>query len=269
MVDTNDPQLLRRIEAAQAAVASQRELFDREFGQVASEWKKDGSRVTAADHAISANILARLAAEFPEDQGFSEELLIDHPLEVTSAYSWVLDPIDGTNNFATGLPQCAIVLALLHAGEPIYGVIYDFPRRSIMHGGPGFGAWVGEEPIRISGARLSRRAFIGFHSPHDPEQYPGHAEALVQRCKIRGLGSSALHLAYVAAGILDGTVDHNVKIWDIAAAIPLVRATGGEVRFLANNPLPLRRFDLAMPRIFYVAGSPEMCADLAALFAAA
>jgi myo-inositol-1(or 4)-monophosphatase len=63
----------------------------------------------------------------------------------------------------------------------------------------------------------------------------------------------------VAAGLLDGCVDFNVKIWDLAAAIPLVRAAGGEVHFLNGEQLPVRRFDLGMARIVYVAGSPELC----------
>ena len=81
----------------------------------------------------------------------------------------------------------------------------------------------------------------------------------------RESGTATLHLAYVAAGILDGCVDFNVKIWDLAAAIPLVRAVGGEVHFLNGEQFPMRQFDLKMQRIVYVAGSPAMCAQLRAL----
>jgi myo-inositol-1(or 4)-monophosphatase len=83
--------------------------------------------------------------------------------------------------------------------------------------------------------------------------------------KIRGLGSATLHLAYVAAGLLDGCVDYNVKIWDIAAAIPLVLAAGGDVQFLNGGQLPMRAFNLRMERIIYVAGSTATCARLKAL----
>jgi len=72
------------------------------------------------------------------------------------------------------------------------------------------------------------------------------------------------HLAYVAVGILDGTVDHNVKIWDIAAAIPMCRAGGGEVQFINGDPLPLREFDLKMGRIFYIAGNTAVCTKIRA-----
>jgi myo-inositol-1(or 4)-monophosphatase len=73
---------------------------------------------------------------------------------------------------------------------------------------------------------------------------------------------ATLHLAYVATGLLDGCVDYNVKIWDLAAAIPLVRAGGGEVHFLNGGQLPIRQFDLKMKKIVYVASSPAMCGCL-------
>ena len=262
MSASNDQALSQRAESAKKLVSSQRELFEREFGRVESEWKKDGSRVTAADHAISRNILDQIAKTYPEDQGFSEELLVDEPLVADSEFAWVLDPIDGTNNFATGLAQCAISLALLREGEPVYGVVYDHSRRTLLHGGPGFGMWDGARRASIVTGGLKKNSLVGFHSPHEKGRFLGHADALVSRTKIRGLGSSALHLAYVAAGIFDGTVDHNVKLWDIAAGLPMIKAAGGEAQFIANNPLPLRLFDLEMPRIFYVAGSSEMCRDL-------
>ena len=78
----------------------------------------------------------------------------------------------------------------------------------------------------------------------------------------RTTATRAMYAAYVAAGILDGCVDFNVKIWDLAAAIPLVRAAGGEVHFLNGPQLPLRQFDLKMGRIVYAAGSPAMVAEL-------
>ncbi|MCC5025858.1 MAG: inositol monophosphatase [Candidatus Synoicihabitans palmerolidicus] len=258
--------LTSRIEAAKAAVLSQRGRLEQDMGRVDSDWKADGSRVTETDHAISAAILGQLLAAFPDDTGLSEELLVDEPVEVASRFAWVLDPIDGTNNFATGMAQCAISLALFENGEPVYGVIYDVARRKLMHGGPGWGLWDGDQAVSVRMRALGRSSVVGFHSPHEVGKHPGHAEALVRRAKVRALGSSALHLAYVAAGLLDGVVDHNVKLWDIAAGIPMIRAGGGDVQFLANDPLPLRRFDLEMPRIFYVGGCSEVRQELAKIF---
>jgi myo-inositol-1(or 4)-monophosphatase len=261
----SSPELLARITAAQSAVRAQVELLHREFGRAESRWKADGTRVTAVDVAISEGIVRDLSAQFPGDQYFSEELAGNPaPQAVTARFSWVLDPIDGTNNFALGLPHCAIALALCEHGEPVYGVVYDLSRRSLLHGGPGFGVLDGERPCQVSTRPPSRETLVGFHSPHDPALLP-LAQGIIAGFKIRGLGSATLHLAYVAAGLLDGCVDYNVKIWDLAAAIPLVRAAGGEVRFLNGEQLPLRVFDLGMRKIVYVAGSPAMAERLATL----
>jgi myo-inositol-1(or 4)-monophosphatase len=254
--------LLSRIAAAHRAVSAQTALMHREFGRAASNWKSDGTRVTAADIAISEGIFRDLGTEFPDDDYFSEELThAEAPIPLTKRFAWVLDPIDGTNNYAMGIAHCAISLALLENGRPVYGVIYDLARRVIIHGGPGHGLFDGDRTVRVKTEPLQAQSMIGFHSPYD-KRYAHHAQALVENVKIRGLGSSTLHLAYVAVGILDGTVDHNVKVWDIAAAVPLCLAGGGEVQFLNGELFPLRQFDLKMGRIFYVAGNATVCAQL-------
>jgi len=256
------PELLSRIAAARRVVLAQTELFHREFGRVRSQWKDDGTRVTAVDLAISEGIMSALAAEFPEDQFLSEELThATEPIPMTARFSWVLDPVDGTNNYAIGIAHCAISLALLERGTPVYGVIYDMSRRRLIHGGPGFGVTDGEEPARAISKSLHAHSLVGFHSPMVPGYGP-QSGRFVETFRIRGLGSSTLHLAYVGSGFLDGVVDFNVRIWDIAAAVPLVWAAGGEVQFLNGEQFPMRQFDLKMPRIFYVAGSAAVCAQL-------
>src|SRR5471030_3227575 len=157
-------ELLTRIEAAKRAVSAQTELLHREFGRAESKWKSDGTRVTDVDVAISENIFAELSALFPDDQYFSEELPdVKAPLPLTARYAWVLDPIDGTNNFALGIPHCAISLALCFQGEPVYGTIYDLSRRILMHGGPGFGVFDGERAVRVSAAAPHKDSIIGMH----------------------------------------------------------------------------------------------------------
>ena len=257
--------LLDRIAAAKLAVLAQTEYLHREFGAVRSDWKSDGTRVTPADIAISKAIFKELHAQFPEDELLSEELGdATAPIPLRSRFSWILDPIDGTNNFATGIPFCAISLALLENGVPVYGVIYDFGRRVLMHGGPGFGAWDGESAVRVNTTTAANQRMLGFHSPMDKTFSP-HAALLVERFKIRALGSSTLHLAYVGAGLFDAAVDHNVRVWDIAAAVPFCIGAGGEVRYLEGGIFPLKIFDLKMPRVPFFAGSPATCADLADL----
>jgi myo-inositol-1(or 4)-monophosphatase len=254
-IETN---LTARIEAARRAVLAQTELLHREFGRAPSNWKTDGTRVTSVDIAISENIFRELSAQFPDDQFFSEELAdAGAPIPVSARFGWVLDPIDGTNNYALGIPYCAIALALLEQGEPVYGVIYDLARRTLIHGGPGFGVRDGERLARVKMDPPNRESLVGLHSPTDKSLVP-LADRVLSQFKIRGLGSAALHLAYVATGMFAAAVDFNVKIWDLAAAIPLCRAAGGEVHFLNGEQLPLRQFDLKMKPIIYFSGSPVM-----------
>jgi len=253
-------ELALRIAAAQRAVLAQTELLHRDFGRVKSEWKADGTRVTAADLAISTGIVAALHGQFPDDDVFSEELA-GGPVPATKQFAWVLDPIDGTNNFALGIAHCAISLALLEHGRPIYGVVYDLARRKLIHGGPGHGLFDGDRPAKARAQPLDGQTVVGFHTPYDKRHAPD-ARLLVENFKIRALGSSTLHLAYVAIGVLDATVDHNVKVWDIAAAVALCAAGGAQVEFLNGEQFPLRQFDPAMGRIMYIAGSPEICTKL-------
>ena len=256
------PDLLARIAAAKLAVLAQTERLHAELGRAASHWKSDGTRVTPVDIAVSENIFRTLGADFLDDNYFSEELAeTDQPRPVTARFAWVLDPIDGTNNYAAGIPYCAIGLGLLEHGMPVYGFVYDLARRRLIHGGPGIGLWDGDEPAQMRTAPLHRHSLIGFHTPFD-KVYAPHAVLIAENHKIRGLGSSTLHLAYVAAGILEGVVDHNVRVWDIAGAVPLVEAAGGEVQFLNGAVFPLKEFDLKMRRIFYVAGSAGACRQL-------
>jgi len=263
-----NPEWQPRIEAARRAVVAQADALHRGFGRVRSSWKSDGTRVTEADLTISEAIVRDLLTQFPGDQAFSEEMLAAQgPIAASARYCWVLDPIDGTNNYAAGIPFCAISLALLEDGQPVYGVIYDMARRTLIRGGPAAGAFDGRRRARARPEAPHATSLIGFHSPYDKALAP-QIGAVIQEFKIRGLGSSTLHLAYVGIGLLDGVVDHNVRIWDIAAAHAVALGGGAEIHYLRNNPFPLRQFDLAMPRIHYVAGNAAICARLRALLAA-
>ena len=122
-----DLKIRHRINAGRSAVKNEIGFFGRHFSQVGSDWKLDQSRVTFADIAISENIIAHLKNDFPQDDFWSEETNDkDTVVNLKGDFAWVLDPIDGTNNFALGFPLCAISLALLYEGIPIYGFVYDF-----------------------------------------------------------------------------------------------------------------------------------------------
>ena len=240
-------------------------LMHREFGKAKPEIKHDGTKVTPIDIAISQHIQEAINRQFPGDQFFSEELTpTEAPVPVTSRFCWVLDPIDGTNNYAGGIIHCAISLALLENGVPIYGVIYDMARKTLIHGGLGRGVWDGEKSIMPRNGEPDNHSLIGFHSPVD-KSYADEGKRLIENFKIRGLGSSTLHLAYAAVGLLNGVVDHNNKVWDIAAACALLSEAGVEINYLENPPFPMREFTLKAPRVQYVAGNAAMVKRLRAV----
>ncbi len=258
----NIPEIEQRIEVAKRAVLAESELMHREFGRARTEIKHDGTKVTPVDIAISEHLMAAITQAFPSDQFFSEELApTPAPVPVTSRFCWVCDPIDGTNNYANGISHCAISLALLEHGEPVYGVIYDLGRRTLIHGGPGFGVWDGDKAAHARPEHPSNYSLIGFHSPVD-KAYAAEGKRVIENFKIRGLGSSTLHLAYTAVGLLDGVVEHNNKIWDIAAACALIEESGAVIHYFNASPFPMKEFTLGAPRVQYVTGSPAMVANL-------
>jgi len=255
-------ELSLRIEAAKRAVLAETELMHRDFGRARAQIKHDGTKVTPVDIAISEHLMAAMLRAFPADQFFSEELApTAEPVAVTSRFCWVCDPIDGTNNYANGISHCAISLGLMENGEPAYGVVYDLARRTLIHGGPGRGVWEGDKPARARPEAPSGHSLIGFHSPVE-KVYATEGKRVIENFKIRGLGSSTLHLSYVATGLLDGVVEHNNRLWDIAAACALVEESGAAIHYLTASPYPMKEFTLKAPRVQYVAGNPAMIARL-------
>jgi myo-inositol-1(or 4)-monophosphatase len=257
-----ESEIEKRVLAGREAVEKRKALVHEKLGRVESEWKPDASRVTEVDFAVAREVFAELSEAFPDDDYFSEEMDPGQgALELRSEFSWVLDPIDGTNNFAAGLSSCAISLALLREGQPVYGLLYDVSRSRLIEGGPGIRLWDGGRPTSMRPAPSRTGSTVGVNTPRN-RAFASLMGEVASRYKIRALGSGALSMGYVGAGMLDGAVDVNVKVWDIAAAHAICLAGGAEVRYLNGEVFPLRKFDLDMPTIFYCAGSGPVCDEL-------
>ena len=257
-----DLQLRHRINAGRVAVKAQTAFFGRQFGQVASEWKADDTRVTFADFAISENVFAALRRDFPEDDYCSEEANpLDEVLTLGAGFAWVIDPIDGTNNYALGFPVCAISLALLHDGMPVYGFIYDYSTDALLEGGAGFGLQRNQKTMNRDRMAADAQTMLGLHFPIDLELLD-KLKPLLAKYRVRCLGSGALSAAYVATGYLTGVVDFRVKVWDIAAAYALCAGAGVAFRFLEASPFPLRAFHPQMDFCPYLAGTEAVCEEL-------
>lgn len=252
-------ELRHRINAGRVAVRHQISLFKRLFGKVSMEWKSDDTRVTFADYAISEKMIAELRTDFPEDDFCSEEGNADDEVQRLQAeFAWVLDPIDGTNNFYFGLPMCAISLGLLRHGQPVYGFVYDFSRDKLIEGGPGQPLLDGAKPCQPSTEPFTHQSLCAVHFPLEASQLRALVP-LLERQRIRCLGSSALNLAWSAIGKLDGCVDFKVHVWDIAAAVALLMAGEGKITYLSENPFPLNTFRTNAAPIQFYAGSKPFC----------
>ena len=257
-----DLQLRHRINAGRVAVKAQTAFFGRQFGQVASEWKADDTRVTFADFAISENVFAALRRDFAEDDYCSEEANpLDEVLTLGAGFAWVIDPIDGTNNYALGFPVCAISLALLHDGMPVYGFIYDYSTDALLEGGAGFGLQRNQKTVNRDRMAADAQTMLGLHFPIDLELLD-KLKPLLAKYRVRCLGSGALSAAYVATGYLTGVVDFRVKVWDIAAAYALCAGAGVAFKFLEASPFPLRAFHPQMDFCPYLAGTAAVCEEL-------
>jgi myo-inositol-1(or 4)-monophosphatase len=162
---------------------------------------------------------------------------------------WIVDPLDGTTNYAHGLPLFAVSIGLERAGEMILGVVHDPIRDETYVAERGRGATLNGEPVRVSDTRELIQALIATGFPHDRAQMPealelfGRFSALTRG--MRRLGSTALDLCYVAAGRLDGYYERGIWAWDIAAGGLILEEAGGRVTDYRGEVLNLEGREIA------------------------
>jgi myo-inositol-1(or 4)-monophosphatase len=250
-----DPDLTARILAGHNAILAQVEYFRANFGTAESRWKKDGTRVTIVDETISRELFLLLQREFPNDDFCSEEgAETAQPIPTKSEFCWILDPVDGTNNYAVGVPECCISLGLLRNGMPIYGFIYDYGRDNLLQGGKDFGSMEGVNPVKAATQLVNEKLTFCMHFPIPPESLKALTPALGV-WRIRCPGSAAIGLANVATGRLDGCLEYRAKPWDCAAGFPICEGAGATFHFLYNPVFPLQSFSPSMDSCPFRVGS--------------
>lgn len=232
--------LSRLLETAIVAtrLAGQRAMEEMNYVKVTE--KADKELVTEADTRCQQIIVDRIKETYP-DHGFigeegDGEKLFKQPPRGKEPIWWIIDPIDGTNNYAQQMPLFCVCLAAVYENEPVVGVIFE-PATDRMYTVCKSGdAQLNGRRITASDTPINSFASIGIDS-HYKDSVPQWVNELMIRTRFRNLGSAGLHFAYVANGGFIATIIRGVKLWDIAAGTIIVESAGGIVTDLQGQPI--------------------------------
>ncbi|MER3451522.1 MAG: inositol monophosphatase [Thermus sp.] len=225
------------IDAAFLAQGIHTYYLEKGFTQKAKSGPTD--LVTQADKESEEAIKALLLSRFPDHGFLGEEGGGDAP----GGVRWVVDPLDGTVNYAHGFPFYGVSIALEVEGRVELGVILDTARGELFTALRGQGAYLNGRPIRVTGRQELLGSLLATGFPYDvakdPENLTYFERALRKGLLVRRPGAAALDLAYVAAGRLDGFWEVKLNPWDVAAGWLLVEESGGRVTDLEGGPYRL------------------------------
>lgn len=220
------PTLLKATEAAADVL---RHYFNGQF----TITNKEGinNPVTEADHASEKVIIDIIRENYPDHFILSEEA---GEIKMDSEYKWIIDPIDGTINFANGIPICCVSIAVEKAGKMLMGAVYNPFINEFFFAQSGFGATLNSKKIQVTNKDdLSKACLVtGFpytylDTPNSPLEV--FSKLIRKGIPVRRLGSAAMDLCWVAAGRFDGFYEHKLSAWDSAAGYLIVEEAGGKV----------------------------------------
>ena len=193
--------------------------------------KGDINLVTEMDKRSERTVVETLLAAFPGHAVIAEE---GTNIRNNSDYTWIIDPLDGTTNYAHGYPCFSVSIALEHKGEIVLGVVYDPMREELFSAGKGTGASLNGRPVRVSNMDTLIKSLLATGFPYDRKVSEKNNmdyfhNLLMASQEVRRDGSAALDLCSVAAGRFDGFWELKLHPWDIAAGSLIVREAGGMV----------------------------------------
>jgi myo-inositol-1(or 4)-monophosphatase len=197
--------------------------------------------VTEADQESEAAIIEVIHRAFPTHAILGEETgRSSHE----SDHRWIVDPLDGTTNFAHGYPQFCVSIAYEHKGRVMFGVVYDALKKETFVAQRGHGARLNGRPIRVSTCDFLSSALLQTGFPYDRRErrrfYLAFWEAFMMRVQgVRRTGAAALDLCYVASGRVDGFWEFGLKPWDVAAGALIIEEARGRVSNMDGSPLDL------------------------------
>ncbi|MSQ34044.1 MAG: inositol monophosphatase [Dehalococcoidia bacterium] len=211
--------------AQEAAAVAQGLILKGLAGGKGVRSKGRGNVVTDVDLACERAIVELLQGEFP-----SHGLLCEEEHRREGEFTWIVDPIDGTRNYASGVPHCSTSIALAHGADIVLGLVHDPLRGETFHALKGQGAFLNGRRLSVSSVEGLAAALVGVDLGYKDAR-GAQALAIVAALwpveGVRVMGSSVLGQAYVAAGRLDLYFHHSLYPWDLAAGILLVREAGG------------------------------------------
>lgn len=217
------------LQAVQAGAAELSRFFNGKF--IISNKEGINNLVTEADHASEKAILQVIKEQFPAHSILTEET---GAITQDSTYKWIIDPIDGTVNFAHGIPLCCVSIGVEYEGDMILGAVYNPNLNELYFAEKGKGATLNEQPIKVSEETQALKACLVTGFPYtylDMENGPLQVfEKFIRKgVPVRRLGSAAIDLCWVAAGRFDGFYEHKLEAWDSAAGVLMVEEAGGKV----------------------------------------
>ncbi len=252
----NDPVLAVAVRAARRAGSV---IVDaaRDLKRLPAHAKEHADIVTAADNEAENSIVATIRAAFPEHAILGEESGHIEGARDGAGFKWIVDPIDGSENFAHGYPYFGVSIALAHGTEITHAAVLDPVRDELYTAIRGKGAQLNGTPIRVSSCTALEQAllatvFPGRKSTVMHDFLPLLGTMLGRAGGVRRAGSAALDLAYVAAGRLDGFWVTTLKPWDVAPGALLIKEAGGRVGDFAGGTDFLRATEViaAAPGVF-------------------
>lgn len=204
--------------------------------------KGDINLVTEADLASEKLIIERIKSYHPKHSILAEESG-NAVVYGDSKWKWIIDPLDGTTNYAHGYPCFCVTLALEHEGEIVIGVTYDPTRNELFAAEKGQGTTLNNKPVKVSAAENLGDSLICTGFPYDFKQKENFArhltEFLLNSRGVRRDGSAAIDMAYVACGRFDGFWEEGLNAWDVAAGVLMINEAGGQVTYYDGSPFSI------------------------------
>lgn len=214
------------------------------IGRVATERKGDRSVVTEADRAVQEAIFTSIRARFPDHALLGEEAANgSHSYRVGSGYCWVVDPIDGTRNYARGVECYVTSVGVMYEGAPVAGALYEPPRDRMFTAWRGGGAWIagdGQPTLtrlpQLRDKPINPDTTLAVSTMNNRPAMPQLRE-WIEKYIFRNAGSLCTHLIWVAQGWIDGAFSQQAKLWDIVAGALLIEECGGQFTRPDGSPM--------------------------------